>query len=87
MTALQRGETVRIRPRGHSMRPKVNDGDTVTVAPCDPAELDVGDIALVRVKGVDHSPVQDGLGSVFSTGAGRVVAYTNSPVERCANPM
>jgi SOS-response transcriptional repressor LexA len=48
---LQRGETVKIRPRGHSMRGRVNDGDTVTLAPCEPGSLKVGDVVLVRVKG------------------------------------
>lgn len=52
--ALRRGETVRIRPRGHSMRGKVNDGDLVTLAPCDTATLRVGDIVLVRVHGSDY---------------------------------
>ncbi len=52
--ALARGETVQIRPRGHSMRGKVNDGDLVTVAPCDPDALEVGDIVLVRVRGNDY---------------------------------
>ncbi len=32
----------------------VNDGDRVTVAPCDPATLEVGDIVLVRVHGTDY---------------------------------
>ena len=49
--ALRRGETVKIKPHGHSMRGKVNDGDTVTLVPADPAQLAVGDIVLVRVKG------------------------------------
>ncbi|HEY0736304.1 MAG TPA: S24 family peptidase [Herpetosiphonaceae bacterium] len=52
--ALRRGETVSIRPRGHSMSGKVNDGDLVTLAPCDPDTLRVGDIVLVRVHGSDY---------------------------------
>lgn len=51
---LRQGETVQIRPRGHSMKGKVNDGALVTVEPCDPAALSVGDIVLVRVKGNDY---------------------------------
>ncbi|HUQ30998.1 MAG TPA: S24 family peptidase [Pyrinomonadaceae bacterium] len=51
---LKNGETVQIRPRGHSMKGKVNDGDLVTVEPCDPEGLSVGDIVLVRVKGNDY---------------------------------
>jgi len=49
--ALGRGETVQIRPRGNSMRGKVNDGDLVTVEPCEAGSLQPGDIVLVRVKG------------------------------------
>jgi SOS-response transcriptional repressor LexA len=49
--ALQRGETVTIRPRGHSMKDRVNDGDRVTLVPAKPEQLEVGDVVLVRVKG------------------------------------
>ncbi len=48
---LQRGETVTIPPRGHSMTGKVDDGDRVTLAPASRRELVVGDIVLVRVHG------------------------------------
>jgi hypothetical protein len=51
---LQRGEMVQIRPRGHSMKGRVNDGDLVTVAPCALSELTVGDVVLVRVSGRDY---------------------------------
>ncbi len=51
---LRKGETVRIRPRGHSMKPKVHDGDTVTVEPWRPEDLAPGDIVLVRVHGRDY---------------------------------
>ena len=36
------------------MQGKVNNGDLVTIEPCDPEELSVGDIVLVRVKGNDY---------------------------------
>ena|SRR5688572_4286039 len=52
--ALRHGETVTIRPRGHSMRPKVNDGDLVTLVPCVHADLVIGSIVLVRVGGNDY---------------------------------
>lgn len=52
--ALRRGESVTIRPRGHSMRPKVNDGDLVTLVPCVPEDLGIGAIVLVRVGGNDY---------------------------------
>lgn len=52
--AIQRlgeGQQVQIKPRGHSMSGKVNDGDLVTLQPCPVEQLKVGDIVLVRVKG------------------------------------
>lgn len=52
--ALAEGKTVQIRPRGHSMTGKVNDGDLVTLEPSDSANLKVGDIVLVRCKGYDY---------------------------------
>lgn len=48
---LQKGETTQVRPRGHSMKGKVNHRDLVTLEPCDPDALDVDDIVLVKVKG------------------------------------
>ncbi len=52
--ALRRGETVTVRPRGQSMRGKVESGARVTLEPCDPTALSVGDIVLVRVSGSDY---------------------------------
>jgi len=52
--ALRRGEVVQIRPRGHSMKGKVDSGALVTVEPCDAHDLRVGDIVLVRVHGIDY---------------------------------
>lgn len=51
--ALRRGETVQVRPRGHSMRGRVNDGNLVTLEPCDTDTLQVDEIVLVKVKGRD----------------------------------
>ena len=36
------------------MKGKVNDGDLVTLAPCDASSLSVNDIVLVRVHGNDY---------------------------------
>lgn len=47
---LQKGEVVSFRPRGNSMKPKINSGDLVTVIPiADPPQKD--DIVLCKVKG------------------------------------
>lgn len=51
IAALHKGETVKIRPHGQSMRGKVNSGDLVTLEPVKPENLKVGDIVLVRVRG------------------------------------
>src|SRR5689334_14372844 len=48
---LQQGETVQLRPRGNSMRGKIDSGQLCTVAPVDPATLEVGDIVLCKVNG------------------------------------
>lgn len=48
---LQKGESAQVRPRGHSMTGKVNDGELVTLEPCKPESLKPGDIVLVKVKG------------------------------------
>jgi hypothetical protein len=49
--ALARGESVQVRPRGHSMRGRIDDGALVTLEPCRVDELAVGDIVLARVRG------------------------------------
>lgn len=48
---LQEGKVAQVRPRGHSMKGKVNSGNLVTLEPCNPDELQKGDIVLVKVKG------------------------------------
>jgi hypothetical protein len=47
---LQSGETVQFRPRGHSMRGKVESGQLCTVVPVTDA-IAVGDIVLCKVNG------------------------------------
>lgn len=46
---LVQGQTVQIMPRGHSMQGRVYDGDLVTVEPCKPSTLMVGDIVLAEI--------------------------------------
>jgi hypothetical protein len=36
------------------MTGRINSGDRVTVAPCDPAALKVGDVVLVRMHGTEY---------------------------------
>jgi hypothetical protein len=49
--ALARGESATVVPHGHSMRPKILSGSTVTLDPLREGEPGVGDAVLVRVKG------------------------------------
>jgi hypothetical protein len=51
VAGLQRGETVQFRPRGHSMRGKVESGQLCTVEPVGAAALKVGDLVLCKVNG------------------------------------
>lgn len=53
IVALGRGETCKVTPHGNSMRPRVESGATVTLAPYDEGEEPAeDDIVLVKVKGV-----------------------------------
>ena len=54
---LKAGETVQFRPRGHSMKGKINDGQLVTVVPAfaeDVAMPDEGDVVLCKVNGREY---------------------------------
>jgi hypothetical protein len=52
---LQQGETVSFRPRGHSMRGRIDSGQLCTVEPItDPATLTPGDIVLCTVRGQQY---------------------------------
>lgn len=51
---LRRDETVSFRPRGGSMSGKIESGQLCTVAPVDPATLEVGDIVLCKVNGQEY---------------------------------
>lgn len=52
IAGLSRGETVRVRPRGNSMTPRIRSGQEVELAPVtDPSALSRGDVVLVRVGG------------------------------------
>jgi hypothetical protein len=51
---LKAGETVSFRPRGGSMRPKIESGQLCTVVPVDASSLCVGDIVLCKVGGSEY---------------------------------
>lgn len=75
------GETVSFRPAGASMVPLIRSRQLVTVVPCDPAAVEVGDIVLARVAGADYlhlvSAVDHARGRVqISNNRGRVNGWT-----------
>ena len=52
---LLKGETVQFRPRGHSMKGKISDGDLVTVEPItESTQLKMDDIVLCKVKNAEY---------------------------------
>jgi hypothetical protein len=51
---LSAGETVSFRPRGNSMRGKVESGQLCTVEPVLTAVLAVGDVVLCKVNGREY---------------------------------
>jgi len=76
------GQVVRFRPSGSSMVPLIRSRQLVTVAPVDPAKVEVGDIVLVRVAGTTYlhlvSAVNaDGNRVQISNNRGRVNGWTN----------
>jgi hypothetical protein len=85
---LLRGETVVFRPRGQSMRGKIESGQRCTVAPVDPATLAVGDVVLCRVNGNEllHL-VQATCGQRFLIGNNRggTNGWTTAVFGRCTN--
>ena len=54
ISKLRAGETVSFRPHGHSMTGRIETGQLCTVAPIDPAVLEVGDIVLCKVAGNEY---------------------------------
>jgi hypothetical protein len=48
---LKKGETVQFRPRGNSMKGKIDSGQLCTVVPITAEEVEVGDIVLCKVNG------------------------------------
>ncbi len=51
---LKQGQTVSFRPRGHSMKGKIESGQLCTVSLVEAAALQVGDVVLCKVKGAEY---------------------------------
>jgi len=48
---LLAGNTVQIRPKGNSMRGRIESGQLVTIVPCALGDIEIGDVVLAKVKG------------------------------------
>lgn len=51
ITKLQNGETVQFRPRGKSMKGRIESGQLCTVEPVQIDTLQINDVVLCKVKG------------------------------------
>ncbi|MEE6261165.1 hypothetical protein [Plantactinospora sonchi] len=76
------GSTLGFRPSGNSMVPLIHSRQRVTVAPVDPARVEVGDIVLAKVAGTVYlhlvSAVDATTGRVqISNNRGRVNGWTS----------
>lgn len=69
---LRAGETVSFRPRGHSMRGKIESGQLCTVAPVEPSTIRPGDVVLCKVNGREYLHLVKAVdGSRFQIGNNR----------------
>ncbi len=87
---LREGETVQFRPRGDSMRGKIESGQLCTVEPVDPATLEVGDVVLCKVNGREYLHLIKAIqGARIQIGnnRGRINGWisTNSVFGRCTS--
>jgi hypothetical protein len=51
LAALNDGRSIKVCPRGGSMRGRIEDGQEVTIEPVDPAAVKLNDVVLVKWKG------------------------------------
>ncbi len=88
---LKNGETVSFRPRGHSMKGKIESGQLCTVEPiADFTELEKGDIVLCKVNGNEYLHLIKAMqGARFQIGnnRGRINGWVgaNSIFGKCIN--
>ena len=69
---LQAGETVSFRPRGASMKGRIESGQLCTVTPVDCSTLLVGDIVLCKVHGNEYLHIVKAINGVrFQIGNNR----------------
>lgn len=58
---LKQGHTVKLQPRGNSMKPKISPGQTVTVEPVNPEVVESGDIVLCHVGRSEYLHIVKGI--------------------------
>jgi signal peptidase I len=82
---LEQGFCVQFHAEGTSMRPAIEDGDTITVGPVDASAIRLGDIVLYRH--LDR-PIAHRVADIYTSGGGVVVvprgdakAGSDEPVE------
>ncbi|MDC0715760.1 S24/S26 family peptidase [Nannocystis bainbridge] len=51
---LRAGTTVKFRPHGNSMTPRIKSGQLCTVEPIDLEKLETGDVVLCQIRGADY---------------------------------
>lgn len=76
---LQKGEEVKFRPSGNSMTGKINNKELITVVPITIDNIEIGDIALCKVKGnvlVHLVTAKDGKRVQISNNHGHVNGWT-----------
>lgn len=73
---LERRAAFRFIARGHSMSPFIRDGDAITVSPCPPRQLRVGEVAACRSTAGDGLFVHRVVGR---SGPGYLVRGDNAP--------
>jgi hypothetical protein len=88
IASLSGGETVQFRPRGGSMRGRIESGQLCTVEPVDQVTLSVGDIVLCKVNGREYLHLVKAIqGARFQIGnnRGRINGWisANSIFGRC----
>jgi hypothetical protein len=76
------GATVEFRPSGSSMVPLIHSRQLVTVAPVDPATVEVGDIVLARVAGTVYLHLVSAIDTAkdrvqIGNNRGRINGWTN----------
>lgn len=74
---LQAGETVSFRPRGNSMKGKIESGSLCVVEPATAAEVAPGEIVLCKVKGTEYLHLVKAVGPDGRVLIGNNIGRTN----------